>query len=290
MDFSRNFMCEDQETVLDVVLTLMLLMITGAYFFGYRAIMVTLLFVLVTVFSENILVYISRKEFAYFDLKTVMYAVMCAFLCPVSVPVWVVLFGGVFLALTKFLFEIRKNIRISNPVVLTVAVLNAAFLKIMANFTMPFAKIELWSSYATSENAPPENFLYMFLGDRCGFLGTTSAAVILICAVFLLLRGKIRWDIPLALIILCTVSGLLIKHNFYGMFTEGLVFSSVYLTTDFNNDKRGLKEAIIYALSVCLFTSIYYYVFGFYGSVVFAILTSDVVFFCLQKIKERRIG
>lgn len=290
MDFSRNFMCEDQETILDIVLTLLLLMVAGAYFFGYRAIMIALLFILFTAVFENALLYIVKKELVFFDIKTAMYSTMCSFLCPVSVPIWVVAFGGAILSLTKFFFEKKEKFCFTNPVVLTVAVMNAVFLKSMSKFTMPFAKLELWSAYATSEVAPPEKFLYMFLGDKCGFFGTTSVAVILICAVFLLLRGKIRWDIPLICVSFCTLFGLLIKHNFYGLFIEGLLFSSVYLMTDYNSDKRTLKEVFVYSLCVSFFVALFYYGMGFYGSSTFAILLTDIIFFCLQKFKERQIG
>lgn len=284
MDFSRNFIDENRETVLDIVLALLFIMIAGAYFFGYRAIMVTLMFVIFTVLFENAISYAVKREFKT-DMKTVMYAVLCAFLCPVSVPVWAVAFGGVVLSSVKFLFETKKNFCFTNPAVLTVALMNVVFLKSMSKFTMPFAKLELWSAYATSEKAPPENFLYMFLGDRCGFLGTTSVAVILICAVFLILRGKLRWDIPLICISVCILTGLL----FHGRFVEGMVFSAVFLSTDFDGDKRGFKEASVYSVTACIFAVFYYYGLHFYGSSVFAFLTADLIFFCLRKFKEKRI-
>ena len=131
MNLSKSFVKSpynaDKNIMMDILLTLLVIMIAGAYYFGYRAIMVTLVCVVFAIISELALKYFVKKEELTYDFNTVIYAVILSFFMPANSPLWVVVIGGVLLVTVRWLLAEKARYCFTNAALATAGVLNLAF-------------------------------------------------------------------------------------------------------------------------------------------------------------------
>ena len=89
----------------DVLIALAPAMIGSIVFFGFRALTVTLVSVLACVFFEWIYDRLMHRDCKIYDLSSAVTGVLLAFVCPVTIPYWTIIFGAAFaILLVKMLF------------------------------------------------------------------------------------------------------------------------------------------------------------------------------------------
>ena len=106
-----------QTIMRDVLIALAPAAIGGVYFFGLRALMVMLISVAGCVFFEWLCSKMMKFTCKVYDLSAIVTGVLIAFVCPVTVPYWMVLIGDFFaIVVVKQLFGgVGRNI--VNPVI-----------------------------------------------------------------------------------------------------------------------------------------------------------------------------
>lgn len=279
MNLSKSFVKSpyeaDKNKMMDILLTLMVIMISGAYYFGYRAIMVTLVFVVFAVVSELALKYFIKKEELTYDFNTVIYAVVIAFFMPANVPLWIAVIGGALLVVARWLLEEKAKYCFTNAALATAGILNLAFFVFLKNQPHPFSKLQLISAEASSIVESPRTFLNLLIGRACGAIGTTCLIVILICGVYLVWRKIISWETPLCYIAVCALLGALLWRGYNGLFIEGMAFAAVYGMSDFCEDERDLWSKLTYAATCGVITVLLWYITGFVGSACISIAAVD---------------
>ena len=101
-----------QTLMRDVLIGLAPAMLGAIYFFGFRALTVTLVSVLACFFFEKLWNKLMKKHDKTYDLSACVTGVLLAFVCPPTIAYWQIILGAAFaILLVKMLFGgIGRNI------------------------------------------------------------------------------------------------------------------------------------------------------------------------------------
>lgn len=96
----------------DVLIALVPALLGSVYFFGFRALMVTLVSAAACVLFEWAYCKIMKTHCKVYDMSAIITGVLLAFVCPVTIPYWCIIIGDFFaIVIVKQLFGgIGKNI------------------------------------------------------------------------------------------------------------------------------------------------------------------------------------
>ena len=292
-----------QTLMRDVLIGLAPALIGSVYFFGFRALMVTLVSVAACVFFEWAWCKLMKKNCKVYDLSACVTGVLLAFVCPPTIPYWMIIVGDAFaIILVKMLFGgIGKNI--VNP-----ALAGRAFMFSWPVAMSTWVKVG-WTNQAGVLNAadavtaatplafmhqgqlPDVSILDAFFGNVGGCIGETSALLLLVGFVYLLIRKVITARIPLAYIGTVAVLSLLFPqgHNplvwtGYQLFTGGLMLGAIFMATDYVTSPLTRLGQIVYGIGCGVLTIVIRYFGGYNEGVSYAILIMNCCVVLLDRI------
>ena len=292
-----------QTIMRDVIIALLPALAGSVYFFGFRALMVTLISVASCVFFEWGYCKVMKKHSKVYDLSAVVTGILLAFVCPVTIPYWVIILGAAFaILLVKQLFGgLGKNFL--NP-----ALAARAFL-----FSWPVA-MNTWVKVGFENSAgllstadavtaatplssmhqgmmPDASILDMFAGNIGGSLGETSALLLLAGAAYLLWRGIIKLRIPLAFIGTVAVLTFLFPQGnprlewmACNLFGGGLMLGAFFMATDYVTSPVTKLGQIVFGIGCGVLTVVIRYFGGYPEGVSYAILVMNACVVLLDRI------
>ena len=197
----------------DVCLALVPALIAAIWYFGWRCLTVVMVSVAACVFFEWAYRKIMKKENACADLSAVVTGILLAFVCPPTIPYWVVILGALFaIVLVKQLFGgIGQNIvnpalaarafLFSWPLFMNTWIRSGVHPAVFSNPTSAALDGLTAATPLASMSAgklPAEDALDLFLGQTGGCIGEVCTAALLLGGVYLLLRRVITLRIPLS--------------------------------------------------------------------------------------------
>ena len=292
-----------QTIMRDVLIALAPALIGSVCFFGIRALLVTLVSAAACVFFEWAWCRMRKVHCKIYDLSAVVTGVLLAFVCPPTIPYWMIILGDLFaIILVKMLFGgIGKNF--VNP-----ALAGRAFM-----FSWPVA-MSTWIKVGFGNAAPilggadivtvatPLSFMHQgqlpdvsvwdaFLGNVGGCIGETSALLLLIGFVYLLCRKVLTARIPLAYIGTVAVLAFLfpqghdrIQWMAYQLFTGGLMLGAIFMATDYVTSPVTKLGQIVYGIGCGVLTIMIRYFGGYNEGVSYAILIMNCCVVLLDRI------
>ena len=292
-----------QTIMRDVLIALVPALLGSIYFFGFRALLVTLVSAAACVFFEWGFCKIRKLHCKTYDLSAVVTGVLLAFVCPVTIPYWTIILGDFFaIVLVKMLFGgLGKNI--VNP-----ALAGRAFLfswpVLMSNWVkVGFDNAAGLLSTADAVTAatpmsamhqgalPEESILDMFLGNIGGCIGETSALVLIIGFIYLLYRKVITARIPLAYIGTVAILAFLFPQGndriawmAAQVFGGGLMLGAIFMATDYVTSPLTKLGQIVYGIGCGVITILIRYFGGYSEGVTYAILCMNACAVLLDKI------
>lgn len=292
-----------QTIMRDVLIALIPAMLGSIYFFGFRALLVTLVSAAACVFFEWGFCKIRKLHCKTYDLSAVVTGVLLAFVCPVTIPYWTIILGDFFaIVLVKMLFGgLGKNI--VNP-----ALAGRAFLfswpVLMSNWVkVGFDNAAGLLSTADAVTAatpmsamhqgalPEESILDMFLGNIGGCIGETSALLLIIGFIYLLYRKVITARIPLAYIGTVAILAFLFPQGndriawmAAQVFGGGLMLGAIFMATDYVTSPLTKLGQIVYGIGCGVITILIRYFGGYSEGVTYAILCMNACAVLLDKI------
>ena len=292
-----------QTIMRDVLIALIPALLGSIYFFGFRALMVTLVSAAACVFFEWGFCKLRKLHCKTYDLSAVVTGVLLAFVCPVTIPYWTIILGDFFaIVLVKMLFGgLGKNI--VNP-----ALAGRAFLfswpVLMSNWVkVGFSNAAGLLSTADAVTAatpmsamhqgalPEESILDMFLGNIGGCIGETSALLLIIGFIYLLYRKVITARIPLAYIGTVAVLTFLFPQGndriawmAAQVFGGGLMLGAIFMATDYVTSPLTKLGQIVYGIGCGVITILIRYFGGYSEGVTYAILCMNACAVLLDKI------
>ena len=292
-----------QTIMRDVLIALIPAMLGSIYFFGFRALLVTLVSAAACVFFEWGFCKVRKLHCKTYDLSAVVTGVLLAFVCPVTIPYWTIILGDFFaIVLVKMLFGgLGKNI--VNP-----ALAGRAFLfswpVLMSNWVkVGFDNAAGLLSTADAVTAatpmsamhqgalPEESILDMFLGNIGGCIGETSALLLIIGFLYLLYRKVITARIPLAYIGTVAILAFLFPQGndriawmAAQVFGGGLMLGAIFMATDYVTSPLTKLGQIVYGIGCGIITILIRYFGGYSEGVTYAILCMNACAVLLDKI------
>ena len=292
-----------QTIMRDVLIALVPALLGSIYFFGFRALLVTLVSAAACVFFEWGFCKIQKLHCKTYDLSAVVTGVLLAFVCPVTIPYWTIILGDFFaIVLVKMLFGgLGKNI--VNP-----ALAGRAFLfswpVLMSNWVkVGFDNAAGLLSTADAVTAatpmsamhqgalPEESILDMFLGNIGGCIGETSALLLIIGFIYLLYRKVITARIPLAYIGTVAILAFLFPQGndriawmAAQVFGGGLMLGAIFMATDYVTSPLTKLGQIVYGIGCGVITILIRYFGGYSEGVTYAILCMNACAVLLDKI------
>jgi len=184
--------------------------------------------------------YALKKERRIFDLSPVITGLLISFTLPAGAPVWIPALGSFIAIAVKEAFGgMGKNP--VNPALTGRVFLELVFGKYLTVVPVIAPDIDRSAIGSILENELPDvEIKNMFLGLMDGGLGETSALLILVSALFLILRGTVKIETPVAMIAsAAAVSMIFAPDNVsYFRFTGaellagGLLLCSVFFVSD----------------------------------------------------------
>ena len=292
-----------QTIMRDVLIALLPALIGSVYFFGFRALMVTLVSAAACVFFEWGYRKMMKLDSTVWDLSAVVTGVLLAFVCPVTIPYWTIIIGDLFaIVLVKQLFGgIGKNFvnpalagrafMFSWPVLMStwvkVGFHNAAGLLSTADIVTEATPLAAMHQGALSTASTAD----LFLGNVGGCLGETSALLLLIGFGYLLIRKVITARIPLAYIATVAVLAFLfplgndrVAWMAAQVFGGGLMLGAIFMATDYVTSPVTKLGQIIFGIGCGVITIAIRYFGGYSEGVSYAILVMNCCVVLLDKV------
>ena len=283
-----------QTIMRDVLIALAPALLGSVFFFGIRALVVVLVSVLGCFLFEKLWCKWMKQEDQTYDLSACVTGVLLAYVCPPTIAYWQLLIGDFFaIIVVKMLFGgVGRNM--FNP-----ALASRAFL-----FSWPVA-MSTWVKVGWENQAgvlstvdavtaatplaamhqgqmPEASILDMFLGNIGGCIGETSALLLLIGFVYLLIRRVITPRIPLVFIGTVAVLTFLFPQGndrlpwmAANLFSGGLMLGAIFMATDYVTSPITKLGQVIYAIGCGALTVVIRYFGGYNEGVSYAILVMN---------------
>lgn len=280
-----------QSIMKDVVIALIPSLLAGIYFYGLRALWLTLISVVSCVAFEALWSKIFKRPITIGDLSAVVTGILLAFNVPVGTPVFVVIVGAfVAIIFAKQIFGgIGQNF--INPALAGRAFLLAAYPTSMRTFTetIPGKFVADAVTTATPLELIKNNtltglpsLLDAFIGNIGGCIGEASALALLIGGLYLLYRKVIKWHIPVCYLgtifvmtLLCGGQGL--QMSFYSLFLGGAMLGAFFMATDYTTTPMTVKGQIIFAIGAGFITALIRLFGGYPEGVSYSILVMNLI-------------
>lgn len=291
-----------QTIMRDVLIALTPALLGSVFFFGLRALTVTMVSVAACVFFEWLYCKLMKMHCKVYDLSACVTGVLLAFVCPVTIPYWTIILGAAFaILLVKMLFGgLGRNI--VNP-----ALAGRAFLfswpVIMSTWTkVGFGNaVSVISPDAVTAATPlanmhqglmcEESVLDLFLGNVGGCIGETSALLLLVGFAYLLWRKVITARIPLAFMGTVAVLSFLFPQGndritwmAAQLFGGGLMLGAIFMATDYVTSPVTKLGQIVFGIGCGVLTILIRYFGGYNEGVSYAILIMNCCVVLLDRI------
>lgn len=298
-----------RKIMLDVLIALAPALIAAVWFFGIRALALTVVSAAVCVAAEALLCLVLRKPVTtVLDLSAVVTGVLLAFSLPASCPYWVVIVGDVFaIVVVKGLIGgLGQNI--FNP-----ALGGRAFVMLLwpagvtrfaaAGTSYSLIGVDIVAGSTPLQTMsrgtlPSESLLDMFMGNIGGCIGEVCVLALLIGFAWLLYRRVISWRIPVAYIGAVAVLTLVfykgdsaLSWMLYSVMGGGVMLGAIFMATDYATSPALPAAQIVYGLGCGVLTVIIRYFGIFPEGVTYAILIMNACAWALDRaMPMRRFG
>ena len=295
---------EDTRSImLDVIIALCPALIMSVIRFGFRALISVLVSVVSAMFFEWLYRKLMHKTQTLGDLSAAVTGVLLAFVCPVTLPYWMLIVGNFFaIFLVKQLYGgLGKNFL--NPALAGRAALVACYASAMTSWSKvdaatgatPMALLKAGDMEALTAAYPIKD---MAIGFISGSAGEVSALMLLIGGVYLIVRKVISWQTPVAYIATVAVVTFLFPRGndpmtfmLYNVLGGGLFLGAFFMATDYVTSPVTKKGQLIFGLGCGLITVFIRYFGSYPEGVCYSILIMNCCTWIIDKYtKPTRFG
>ena len=282
----------------------------SVFFFGFRALVVCLLSMTACFVMEKLWCIIMHQIDKTYDLSALVTGLLLAYVCPPTIPYWQLLIGDAFaIILVKMLFGgIGKNL--FNPALAARAFLfswpvsMSTWVKagwenrpgIFSNVDIVTTATPLASMHRYE--MPAESLWNLFIGNIGGCIGETSAVLLLVGFVYLLITKVITPRIPffyIGTVALLTFLFPMGNDPFMWMAAQvlsgGLMLGAIFMATDYVTSPITRAGQIIYAILCGVLTVVIRYFGSYNEGVSYAILIMNACIVLLDHIgRPKKFG
>ncbi|MFH0977859.1 MAG: RnfABCDGE type electron transport complex subunit D [Candidatus Woesearchaeota archaeon] len=253
----------------------------GIYFFGMSALFVILVCIVSAILFDFIFQLILKKK-PHLSLSTIITSLLLALVLPPTVPWWIPVFG-VIIAVGIVKYAFGPGNAIFNPALAARTFLAVSFPLLMSTYVavdgttsatpLAVAKLNGFSSLVAQYSTTGNLYFDLFIGNRPGCIGETSAMLILIGGLFLICFKVIDWRIPFFYLGSVAVLSFAFGHDvLFSLLSGGLLLGAFFMATDYVTSPLSRKGKIFFAIGCGLLTVILRIYSGYPEGVAFSIL------------------
>ena len=240
-----------------VVICLMPALIGSVYLFGFKSLIITCSSIASAIGFEVLAQLFWHRKITISDGSAIITGMLVAFNLPPNVPIWIPIIGSGFaIVIVKQIFG-GLGYNFINPALAARAFLMVSWPRLMtANWLAPrfgflagYDAITQATPLALAKNfKTPETFQALnswhviknlIIGFRGGCIGETSAILLLCGAIYLIIKGYIKYRIPIAylgtvliLSFIFYITKLSPLSPFFHLFAGGLILGAFFMATD----------------------------------------------------------
>lgn len=296
----------------EVLIALVLPLAFAIYNFGPRALATAAVSAAGCCAFEWLYRMAMRKGNTLGDLSAAVTGVLIAFVCPVTIPYWILLIGDFFaIVVVKQLFGgVGKNFL--NPALAARAFM-LSWAGEMTTWVPPRSSIPAWGPFDAATYPTPMSFLHenslaslesiyslpqMFVGLIGGSAGEVSAMLLILGGLFLLVRKVITWHIPASYIGTVALLTFLfprgndpVQWMLYNLLGGGLMLGAFFMATDYVTSPVSHLGQLVFGIG-CGLVTVFIRYFGSYNEgVCYAILMMNLTVWLIDRsVKPRRFG
>ena len=245
---------EVRDIMKDVIISLFPAIIASALVYGTRALLLIAFSVLSAVVTEKLFSkYFLNDNNSVHDLSAVITGILLAMTLAPLTPLPIVIFGACMAVIFgKLIYGgIGKNI--FNPAVIGREFMTVFFSSAMSSGTIWFSQELLQSSgikfFTGFNNSPFSNYLDGLLLTPSGSVGSYSAFALILGGLYLLLKNRISWHIPVSLFVTFFLVTIFLKSN---VSTGGLLLTGIFMATDMPTSPSSAPGKIYYGIMLGL--------------------------------------
>jgi electron transport complex protein RnfD len=280
--------------------------IMGITQYGTPALAVVALSISCAMFWELLMNLAMKRPISLGDGNAALIGLIFAMLLPATTPWWTVLVGT-FLAIVvgKQIYG-GMGCNPLNPALVSIAILMLSWQSILDfnealvyydlgfNMVYPLSAVKYFC--ASAANNYTLNALLM--GKQSGGIGATFGLGLIIGGVYLILRGHIRWEIPLSYLAGVFLTALFFNISnpeahakpLFHLFTGYTLIGAFFLLTDDSSSPVNFVPMLIYGLLAGVLTVLVRSIGFFVDGAVFAILLANIANPLLDKIRPKALG
>jgi electron transport complex protein RnfD len=288
---------------LDFIIALIPAVIFAVYMYGMHAVRVIALASATAVISEYLIRKLFRKEVMVTNGSAFLVGILYALLLPPGVPFWLVIAGS-FLCIVigrEFFGGLGSNPL--NPVLVGWAItqiswpgyfdmnLGAVAYNLGFDFHFPLTMLKKGGTAAISDF----KLLDLLFGKQVGGIGTAGILFLIIGGIYLLVRRRIPWEIPVSFTAGVLIMGAIFwagnpaayANPLFHLFTGYIMIGIFFLSTDYSSSPFRKWGMLGFGLG-CGFLSVIFRAWSIYpDGTVFALLIMNLFTPLLDRLKGK---
>ena len=288
-----------QSIMRDVIIALLPAAVAGCVLFGWKALLMIAVCVATTVLSEFLFNLLTKKEQTVTDLSAVVTGLILALSLPAKAGIFHCIVGSVFaIVVVKCLFG-GIGCNFANPAATARVFLIIAFSASIGGATAPaLGGVDLVASATPLEiiklgsDTELPSLLDMFLGNRAGAIGETSALALILGGIYLIARRVIKWHVPVIYIATVFLLSLIIKQDLtvalYQVLGGGLMIAAFFMITDYSTTPINTLGKMVFAFGCGVITVLIRFWGSYPEGVSFAILLMNILSPYIEKLCAKK--
>lgn len=238
----------------DVVIALAPAATYGCILFGLRALAVLITSVGVAVLSEFLWNKALKKPNTIKDMSAVVTGLLLGMNLPPTLPLWQAAIGSVaaIIVVKQMFGGLGHNF--ANPAIAARIMLLVSFPAAMTRFTEPVSDA-VTSATPLAGTAGTLSFKTLFFGMHAGSIGETSAFLLIVGGLYLVIRRVITPVIPVCFIGTVALLSLIAGENvMLSVFGGGLILGAVFMATDYTTSPTTPLGKAVFAVGCGIIT------------------------------------
>lgn len=238
----------------DVVIALAPAATYGCILFGLRALAVLITSVSVAVLCEFLWNKALKKPNTIKDMSAVVTGLLLGMNLPPTLPLWQAAIGSAaaIIVVKQMFGGLGHNF--ANPAIAARIILLVSFPASMTRFTEPVSDA-VTSATPLAGTAGTLSFKTLFFGMHAGSIGETSAFLLIVGGLYLVIRRVITPIIPVCFIgtvaLLSLISGESVMLSVFG---GGLILGAMFMATDYTTSPTTQLGKAIFAVGCGIIT------------------------------------
>ena len=238
----------------DVVIALAPAAVYGCILFGWQAAAVLAVCIITAVASEFLWNLALKKPQSVGDISAVVTGLLLGMNLPASIPLWQAAIGSVAaIIVVKQMFG-GIGCNFANPAIAARIILLVSFPGSMTKFTEPVSDIVTSATPLAAESGT-YTLKSLFFGMHPGSIGETSAFLLIVGGIYLLLRRVVSPVVPLCFIGTVAVLSLISGEDLaVSLFGGGLMIGAIFMATDYTTSPTTALGKAVFGIGCGIIT------------------------------------